>query len=457
MKENIIILGAGESGTGAALLAKAKGYDVFVSDFGSINDANKDKLIQAEIHFEEGKHSEDIILNANTIIKSPGISTKVDIVQKALERQIPIVDELEFAFRFTEGKIIAITGTNGKSTTTMLTYHLLKEAGLSVGLGGNIGKSMAGQLVSEDFDWWVLECSSFQIDGFINFKPYIGVLLNISPDHLDRYDYKLENYVHAKFSLFKNQDAKDYAILYAEDSLIGTNMQKYPLKSHVLDLKFDDIPVEGAYGNLSGMIVKLNDQKHTFSQDSITIKGKHNQTNAMASILIAKLAKISNEKISESLPKFTSIQHRLESVGNIHGIDFINDSKATNVDAVYYALDAFSRPIIWIVGGVDKGNDYSQLDAVSHNVKAIICLGKDNEKIKKHFKSRCPIIEETQSIQEAVEMGYKLSKDREIVLLSPACASFDLFKNYEDRGNQFRMAFQLLKREVELKKISKSC
>jgi UDP-N-acetylmuramoylalanine--D-glutamate ligase len=447
-------LGAGESGTGAALLAKAKGYDVFVSDFGSIKEDNKEKLERADIQFEEGKHTEPLILSADIIIKSPGISPKIEIIQKAISKKISVIDELEFAYKFTKGKIIAITGTNGKSTTTMLTYQLLKEAGLSVGLGGNIGKSMAGQLVSHDFDWWVLECSSFQIDGFIDFKPHIAILLNITPDHLDRYDYKVDNYVASKFSLLKNQDEEDYALLYTEDKLINTNLSKFQFSSKLLELKFEDIPSEGAFANPSGIIINLNDQRHTFSQDLLTIKGKHNQTNAMASILTAKLARIKNDKISEGLPKFKSIQHRLESVGNIHGVEFINDSKATNIDAVYYALDAFTRPIIWILGGVDKGNDYSQLDAVSTNVKAIICLGKDNEKIKAHFKSRCPIIEETQSMQEAVKMGYELSKDREVVLLSPACASFDLYKNYEDRGNQFRLAFQLLEREVELKKLS---
>lgn len=450
-------MGAGESGTGAALLAKAKGYDVFVSDFGSINKANKSKLTEANIPFEEGRHTDSLILNADQIIKSPGIAPTADIVQKAVANRIPVVDELEFAYVFTKGKIIAITGTNGKSTTTMMTYHLLKEAGLSVGLGGNIGKSMAEQLVSQDFDWWVLECSSFQIDGFIDFKPHIAVLLNITPDHLDRYDYKVDHYVASKFSLFKNQGEEDYAIVYAEDKLIQVNLNQYQLNSKMLELKFENIPQEGAYANPSGIVINLDKQRHTFTQELLTIKGKHNQTNAMASILTAKLAKINNEKISDSLPKFKSIQHRLESVGSIHGIEFINDSKATNVDAVYYALDAFTRPVIWIVGGVDKGNDYSQLDAVSTNVKAIICLGKDNAKIKEHFTRRCPIIEETQSMQEAVKMGYELAKDREVVLLSPACSSFDLFKNYEDRGNQFRLGFQLLEREIELKKMSQSC
>lgn len=457
MKERIVILGAGESGTGAALLAKAKGYDVFVSDFGNISDANKAKLIQAEIHFEEGQHSEELILNANQIIKSPGIASTVGVVQKAVAHGIAIIDELEFAYKFTKGKIIAITGTNGKSTTTMLTYHLFAEAGLSVGIGGNIGKSMAGQLVTQDFDWWVLECSSFQLDSFKDFKPHIAVLLNISADHLDRYEGKIENYIASKFSIFNNQEEGDYAILYKDDQLIGDNLSKYDVPSQMLEISFDFIPEEGVYANSSGIIINSEEQRYTFPQDLLTIKGQHNLTNAMASILTAKLAKIKNEKISQSLPKFKNIQHRLESVGNIHGVEFINDSKATNVDAVYYALDAFSCPVIWMMGGVDKGNDYSELDAVSSKVKAIICVGNDNTKVKKHFQDRIPIIDETQSMEDAVRMAYKLAKDREVVLLSPACSSFDLFKNYEDRGNQFRLAFQLLQREVELKKISESC
>jgi len=453
VNKRIIILGAGESGTGAALLAKAKGYDVFVSDFGTISDSFKEKLYNAHIQFEEGKHTEEKILNADTIIKSPGINPEVEIIKRAVAKNIKVIDELEFAYQFTKGEIIAITGTNGKSTTTMMTYHLLKEAALSVGLGGNIGKSMAAQLVDQDYDWWVLECSSFQIDGFVDFKPHIAVLLNITPDHLDRYHYKVENYVNAKFSLFKNQSEEDFAILVEGNQLINEALPKYNIEAEILNVGFTNQSLN-AFADSSEIVINIEDKKHHFSQSLLPIKGRHNQINAMASILTAKLTKIKDDQIKESLPKFKSIQHRLESVGNIHGVEFINDSKATNVDAVYYALEAFSRPIIWIVGGVDKGNDYSQLDAVSGNVKAIICLGKDNDKIKKHFKDRCPIIEETQSMQEAVKIGYHLSKDREVVLLSPACASFDLFKNYEDRGNQFRLAFQLLEREIELKKIS---
>lgn len=454
MLNNIIILGAGESGTGAALLAKAKGYDVFVSDFGPISEANIKRLQDAGIDFEQNQHSEEKILSADTIIKSPGIPPSAPVVKTAIEKGIPVIDELEFAFGFTEGKIIAITGTNGKTTATLLTYHLLKESGISVGLGGNVGKSMAAQLVNTDYDWWVLEVSSFQIDGFIHFKPHIAVLLNVTPDHLDRYDKKIQNYIDSKFALFHNQDKEDYAIFYNDHGLIDEELQKRSLNSKQYKLSFDDVPVLGAYANKDGIIIKHDNNSTAYTSDLLTIKGKHNQINAMASILSSKITGLKSDKVSEHLPKFKNVAHRLEPVGNIHGIEFINDSKATNVDAVYYALDAFTRPIIWIVGGVDKGNDYEQLESVNHNVKAIICLGKDNEKIKAFYKDKFPIIEETQSMQEAVEMGYKLSKDREIVLLSPACASFDLFKNYEDRGNQFKLAVQLLQREVELKKLS---
>lgn len=456
MEKKIVILGAGESGTGAALLAKAKGYDVFVSDFGAISIENSEKLTSAQIPFEQGKHTEEEIFSAEMIIKSPGIAPSVPIVKSAIEKGIPVIDELEFAARFTNGKIIAITGTNGKTTTTLLTYHILKESGLSVGLGGNVGKSMAAQLVHNDYDWWVLEVSSFQIDGFIHFRPHVAVLLNITPDHLDRYDKKIQNYIDSKFNLFKNQTVEDCAILFNDNGLIDKELKKRNLKSKVYTLSFDDVPNAGAYADQDGIIIKHQKTSTAFTADLLTIKGKHNQINAMASILSSKITGLKQDQIAESLPKFKNVPHRLEPVGTIHGVEFINDSKATNVDAVYYALDAYTRPIIWIVGGVDKGNDYEKLESVNSNVKAIICLGKDNEKIKSFYKDKFPIIEETQSIQDAVKMGYQLAKDREIVLLSPACASFDLFKNYEDRGNQFRLAVQYLQREVELKKLSNS-
>ncbi|MFQ3214759.1 MAG: UDP-N-acetylmuramoylalanine--D-glutamate ligase [Marivirga sp.] len=455
MEKKIIILGAGESGTGAALLAKAKGYDVFVSDFGTIADQFKIQLERDEIAYEEQRHSEHKILSADLIIKSPGIPDTATIIQAIQAKGIEMIDELAFGARFTTGKIIAITGTNGKTTTTLLTYHLLKEAGLKVGLGGNVGKSMARQLVSNDYDWWVLEISSFQIDYKADLKPCIAVLLNITPDHLDRYDYKLDNYIASKFSLFEHMDSSDNIILYGDDPIIKERLATQHIRANIIKIAVDQFSGLDSYVN-EAIVIKHNNTEEAFELNLLPLKGRHNQINAMASIFSATLAGIKAATIKDSLPNFKNAQHRMELISNIHGVDFINDSKATNVDAVYYALDAFTRPVIWIVGGVDKGNDYELLEAVNHNVKAIICLGKDNEKIKAFYRDKFAIVEETQSMEEAVRISYKLAKDREVVLLSPACASFDLFKNYEDRGNQFRMAVQLLAREVALKSLSAS-
>ncbi len=456
MKNSIIILGAGESGTGAALLAKAKGYDVFVSDSGLLNAANKELLTAAEIIFEEGKHTESTILKADIVIKSPGIPESATIVRKVVEKGIPVIDELEFAFEFTAGKVIAITGTNGKTTTTLLTYHLLKQAGYKVAMAGNVGKSMAAQLLTNDFDWWVIEISSFQIDGIKSFRPHIAILLNITPDHLDRYDYSLDKYTRAKFNLFKAMTADDHVILNFDDAIINHQLKTLkpaPQLSKIGMKKSTDL---NAFLQEEEVVINLAGNEIIFDLNLLPLKGKHNILNAMASIFATTLAGLKASKIKESLPTFKNAQHRMELIASLHGVDFINDSKATNIDAVYYALEAFTRPIIWIVGGVDKGNDYSALEQVTGHVKAIICLGKDNQKIKDFFKDRYAIIEETQSMDEAVRMGYKLAKDREVVLLSPACASFDLFKNYEDRGNQFRLAVQLLEREVALKSMHKS-
>ncbi|GAB3342187.1 UDP-N-acetylmuramoyl-L-alanine--D-glutamate ligase [Marivirga atlantica] len=450
-QKRIIVLGAGESGTGAALLAKAKGYDVFVSDFGAIKNNYTEQLLTAEIPFEEKQHTESKILNADLVIKSPGIPYTAPIIVKLQEKGIKVIDELEFAYRFTEGKIIAITGTNGKTTTTLLTYHLLKEAGLNVGLGGNVGKSMAAQLIDKDYEWWVLEVSSFQIDGFKDFKPDVAVLLNITPDHLDRYDKNLANYAHAKFRLFMNMDKSDHIIINGQDSIIEEFKKEEVLNAPEIRVATEQLARADSYVTDEEIVLKYLGKELKFELSLLSIKGKHNQINAMASIFAATLAGLKASTIKDSLPKFKNAQHRMELIASIHGVDFINDSKATNVDAVYYALESFSRPVIWIVGGVDKGNDYSKLNAVSSSVKGVICLGKDNQKIKDFYKDQFAIIEETQSMDEAVRMGYKLAKDREVVLLSPACASFDLFKNYEDRGNQFRMAVQLLEREVALK------
>jgi len=450
-QKRIIVLGAGESGTGAALLAKAKGHDVFVSDFGAIKEKYTEELSAAEIQFEEQQHTESKILNADLVIKSPGIPETAAIIVRLRGKGTEIIDELEFAYRYTEGKIIAITGTNGKTTTTLLTYHLLNEAGIDVALAGNVGKSMARQLVSKDYNWWVLEVSSFQIDGFKKFKPSVGVLLNITPDHLDRYNNDIEAYAEAKFRLFMNMDDSDKAIINYDDFIIKEKLKRTTINADIVKISMNQSVEADGYVTDEEIVIKHLERKSKFELSLLPVKGKHNQMNAMASIFAATLASLKASNIKESLPNFKNAQHRMEHIAGIHGVDFINDSKATNVDAVYYALEAFSRPVIWIVGGVDKGNDYNKLERVNHNVKAIICLGKDNQKIKDFYKNKFTIIEETQSMDEAVRMGYKLAKDREVVLLSPACASFDLFKNYEDRGNQFRMAVQLLEREVALK------
>ena len=455
MNTRIVILGAGESGTGAALLAKAKGFDVFVSDKSQIADKYKQQLIDGAIPYEEGTHTNGLILNAAEIIKSPGIPFTVPLVKEALALGIPVIDELEFAARYTEGKIIAITGTNGKTTTTLLTYHLLKESGLSVGVGGNVGKSMARQLAEQDFDWWVLEVSSFQIDGMLTFKPHVVVLLNITPDHLDRYDGKIQNYIDAKFRLFQNQTAGDYYVVFKDDSIVSKTIAERKLKAQPLTVALSaQVNQQGAFVAGEALFTNIETETEQYALDILPLTGKHNQINTMASILSAKLAGAKTAKIKEGFRNFQNAQHRLELIGNLHGIDFINDSKATNVDAVYYALESFHRPIVWIAGGVDKGNNYEELEPVSSQVKALICLGKDNSKLKEFYDKRISIIEETESMQEAVRIGYQLAKDRDVVLLSPACASFDLFKNYEDRGNQFRMAYRALEREIELKKLS---
>jgi len=455
MKKRIVILGAGESGTGAALLAQAKGYDVFVSDSSEIKSDYKEALVAAEITFEEGKHTVSAILNTDLVVKSPGIAPSVSIVKQLDENEILVIDEIEFAATFTKGKIIAITGTNGKTTTTMLTYHLLKQAGCDVAIAGNIGTSMAAQLIERDYDWWVIEMSSFQIDGILTFKPDIAVLLNISPDHLDRYEDSMAQYVQSKFNLFQAMKAEDNVIINQEDTIIKKKLAETTLTPNINKFGLQQNEFSSAYLTDEELVIKYKQQEIKIDLNLLSFRGSHNIQNAMASILSAKLAGLKTASIKESLPKFKNAQHRMELISSLHGVDFINDSKATNVDAVYYALDAFTRPVIWIVGGVDKGNDYSKLLSVSSNVKAIICLGKDNAKIKAFFSNKFGIIEETQSMDEAVRIGYKIAKDREVVLLSPACASFDLFKSYEDRGNQFRMAVQLLERELALKEVKK--
>lgn len=447
--KQIAILGAGESGLGAALLAKRNGFAVWVSDSGKISEVRKDKLNEEKIPFEEGFHTESKILNSDLIIKSPGIPGNVYIVEKAMEEGIPLIDELEFAYRYSTGKVIAITGTNGKTTTTLLTFHLLKSAGLDVGLAGNVGKSWAAQLLEGDHDWWVIECSSFQIDGFFSFKPAIAILTNITPDHLDRYEYKIENYIQSKFGLFKNMGPRNQAILNGHDPLTQAGLNKIKLKSEIYWIANNSKIDRGAYFDGKSLHLKSEDKKASISVEKLSLKGDHNIMNALCAGMAALLAGVKEEDMLEAFGSFKNAPHRMELIKEINGVSFINDSKGTNVEATAYALDAYKNPLIWIAGGVDKGNDYSTVkDLVQEKVKCLICLGKDNSKLKKAFGNSVKEIRETQSIKEAVSWGQILAVPGDVVLLSPACASFDLFKNYEDRGEQFRAAVNELKPET---------
>lgn len=465
MMKRVVILGGGESGTGAAILAKVKGYDVFVSDAGALKDKYKTNLIAEEISFEEGSHSEDIVLNADVIIKSPGIPDKADLIKKAKAKGIEIIDEIEFAFRFTSAKIIAITGTNGKTTTTLLTYHLLKSAGLNVALAGNVGESFARKVATNDFDWFVLEVSSFQLDGTKTFRPDVATLLNITPDHLDRYEYKMENYVNSKFQITRNMTDNGSFIYYKDDVVTGMEVEKRKFECGLLPVSWKDgavvIPPSGVRGRgqafFDGTQMNFGVAGSPFkvSQSDTTLKGPHNLINTMAAVSAACLAGVSVDAIRAALKTFKNAPHRLESVGTINGVEFVNDSKATNVDSVVYALGSYSQPLVWIAGGIDKGNDYNIIKAdVQKKVHTLICLGKENQKLKDFFGSIVKSVKETQSVKELVRIGLESAKKGDVVLLSPACASFDLFKNYEDRGNQFREAVQELKSEVESKSVS---
>ncbi len=448
----LIILGASESGIGAAILGKQQGYDIFVSDFGTIKANYKEALLKMQIPFEEGQHSVEKMFAADLVVKSPGIPNKAGVIKALKAKQIPIISEIEFASRFTNAKIIAITGSNGKTTTTSLIYHLLKTAGLNVGLAGNIGFSFAKQVAQNQYNYYVIEVSSFQLDDIDTFKPHIAILTNITPDHLDRYNYKFENYIHSKFSIVQNQDANNHLIYGFDDEVVQQQMPHFNIKAlrHPFSLKYktstaneeEKVTFEnGIFVSENNIIChsKQNDVK--ISIDTLTLKGKHNLYNAMAAISAASLLDIHASTIAKGLSSFKSLEHRLEPVATINGVLFINDSKATNVDSVWYALDAVTQPIVWIVGGVDKGNDYSILqNLVQTKVKAIVCLGKDNQKIHDAFKNTISTIVDTQSAAAAVQISYQLAANGDVILLSPACASFDLFLNYTDRGNQFKEA-----------------
>lgn len=448
MKTLVTILGAGESGTGAALLAKVKDFDVFVSDQGTIKDKYRDDLIRNKIEFEEGTHTEEKILNAQLVIKSPGIPEKAEIIKKIKAKGIEIIDEIEFGFRYINGKVIAITGTNGKTTTTLLTYHLMKSAGFSVSLAGNVGESLARKVANGNSDWYVLEISSFQLDGTKTFKPEIGILLNITPDHLDRYEYNIQNYVNSKFQLIQNMCPEAQFIYYADDDVIAKEIssRKIAAKQVTVSLKAASNTAVHYDGEMQ---FNLN-EKFSIAQKDTTLKGPHNLINTMAAVSAVYLAGAKLNAIREGLKTFKNAPHRLELIATINGVDFVNDSKATNVDSVVYGLGSYNQPLIWIAGGIDKGNDYNMIKGqVQQKVKALICLGKDNEKLKKFFGGIVPTIHETQSVNDLVRMALQDAKKGDVVLLSPACASFDLFKNYEDRGDQFRRAVLELKKEVE--------
>ena len=442
--KRLVVLGGGESGVGTALLGKEKGFDVFVSDFGALKKVHKDVLKHNEIEWEEGKHTAYKILNADVVMKSPGISEQVPIVKALLETGISVISEIEFAAQFTSADIIGITGSNGKTTTTMMANHILNQAKFDVVMGGNIGDSFAG-LIHKDPDYFVLELSSFQLDGIINFRPHIAVLTNITPDHLDRYANKFENYIASKFRIILNQTKQDYLIYDADDEVISTYLQTHPIQSTLVPFSLTKTLAQGTYLNEKEIIIKLIKEENIMPTTNLALEGKHNIKNAMAAATVAHLLKIRKETIRESLECFQGAEHRLEHVLKINKVQYINDSKATNVNATYFALESMSAPTVWIVGGVDKGNDYSALfPFINEKVKAIICLGKDNEALFQNFEQMVDIIVETQYMSEAVKIAYNIATAGENVLLSPACASFDLFKNYEDRGHQFKSAVRAL-------------
>ena len=444
-KENMVILGAAESGVGTAILAKKLGMQVFVSDFGKIADKYKAELEKYQIQFEEGQHSQEIILAADVLVKSPGIPDKAPIIKKLKEANIQIQSEIEFAAKHTTAKIIAITGTNGKTTTTLLTHHLLGKAGFNVGLGGNIGKSFARQVAEESHDYYVLELSSFQLDGCYTFRADIAVLTNITPDHLDRYEYNLQNYIESKFRIIQNQRSEDVFIYCADDALTLQQLEKITPAMQCFPFSIKKKENMSAWLEDTQLNIQTHNQTYNMSIHDLALQGKHNIYNSMAAGIAGRILDIRKEVVRESFSDFENIEHRLENVTTVHGIEFINDSKATNVNSTWYALESMQKPTIWIAGGVDKGNEYEMLlELVKKRVKAIVCMGTENKKIIEAFKSVVPIIIETASAEEAVQAAYGLGKNGDVVLLSPACASFDLFENYEDRGRKFKTAVRNL-------------
>ena len=443
--QKLVILGAGESGVGTAVLGKQQGFEVFVSDKGVIAEHYKEVLNNLDIAWEEGMHTSDIIFKADVVMKSPGIPDRVSLIQELKAKAIPVISEIEFAARYTKAKIIGITGSNGKTTTTMLAGHILKAAGLQANVAGNIGDSFAKMVAEDDAPLYVLELSSFQLDGTIDFAPHIAILTNITPDHLDRYENDFEKYVASKFRIAMNQTASDYFIYDADDKVINAYLKKHPVQSQLLPFSLTKKLNNGAYIEDNNIIITIDNNTFIMPKTTLALQGNHNTKNSMAASTAARLLGIRKETIRESMENFHGVEHRLESVLRINNVQYINDSKATNINSVFYALDSMKTPTIWIAGGVDKGNDYSELnELVNEKVKTIICLGVDNRKIVKAFNNCVEEIYETQSMKEAVKLAYDLAEKNDTVLLSPACASFDLFKNYEERGRQFKEAVREL-------------
>lgn len=457
MDSRVVILGGGESGVGAAILAKQKGYEVFLSDGGSIADSRRRTLKTNDIAFEDQRHSEELILNADLVVKSPGIPDKAPMIQKLITYNIPVISEIEFAYRFiNKAKVIAITGTNGKTTTSLLTYHLLKTAGFKVALGGNIGKSLAALVAEGGYHYYVVEVSSFQLDGIVNFRPDIAVLLNITPDHLDRYDYNFDNYIKSKFKIVENLTQEQAFIYCADSKPVTEELSRSKVEASMFAMSASSNKDLNAYLEEDHLIFNFEyKDKEIHSKiplSEVSLIGKHNMVNSMAAVISALTLNVPMGSILKGLKSFKNAPHRLEFVDDIDGIGFINDSKATNVDSVYYALDGVKKNIIWIAGGIDKGNDYDQIDSlVKEKVKALICLGKDNTGLTGYFTTKVDLIAEVDSPKKAIAQAYEWASDGDAVLLSPACSSFDLFDNYEDRGEKFKRAVKTFKKELKQK------
>ncbi|MFM7662206.1 MAG: UDP-N-acetylmuramoyl-L-alanine--D-glutamate ligase [Bacteroidota bacterium] len=440
----IAIIGAGESGVGTAILALKMGWKVFISDLGLIKSEFQEKLNQLGVDWEQGKHDGERILAADIVVKSPGIPDNTPLITTLKNKGVPIISEIEFAGYYCTAKTICITGSNGKTTTSLWTHHILRKAGLNVGLAGNIGHSFAKQVAENDFDHYVLEISSFQLDDMFDFKADIAILMNITPDHLDRYNYEMQNYVDSKFRILQNQTEENWFIYNQDDPIISAEIKKRKLNMKLVPFSIKNEVSLGGYATKENIILNLNKQ-FNMSIHELALKGKHNTQNALAASLASRILEIRKDIVRESLQDFTNVEHRLEFVAKVNGIEFINDSKATNVNSTWFALESMEKPVVWVVGGIDKGNDYSELTLlVKDKVKAIICLGMENQKIIDAFKGSVDTIVEAKSAAEAVALGYRIAKKEEIVLLSPACSSFDLFENYEDRGNQFKRAVRSL-------------